>query len=94
MDSKVDAVVDRLLTAIDVGEYLPGSKLPAERDLAVVLGVSRSTVREAIGRLAEEGIVRVGWRDLRDVQRGLPPRERDAAGAPAAQVGDVVGGAR
>lgn len=58
MDSKVDAVVDRLLTAIDVGEYLPGSKLPAERDLAVVLGVSRSTVREAIGRLAEEGIVR------------------------------------
>ncbi|MBD7980127.1 polysaccharide deacetylase family protein [Oerskovia merdavium] len=44
--------------------------------------------------LAEEGIVRVGWRDLRDVQRGLPPRVRDAAGAPVAQVGDVVGGAR
>lgn len=57
MDSKADAVVDRLLTAIDVGEYLPGSKLPAERDLAAVLGVSRSTVREAIGRLAEEGLV-------------------------------------
>ncbi|MNW55999.1 hypothetical protein D3C74_336960 [compost metagenome] len=44
--------------------------------------------------LAEEGIVRVGWRDLRDVQRGLPPRVRDASGTPAARVGDAVGGAR
>lgn len=58
LGSKADAVVDRLLTAIDVGEYLPGSKLPAERDLAAVLGVSRSTVREAIGRLAEDGLVK------------------------------------
>lgn len=57
MDSKVDVIVERLLTAIDVGEYLVGSKLPPERDLAEALGVSRSTVREAIARLADEGIV-------------------------------------
>ncbi|MFF3063477.1 polysaccharide deacetylase family protein [Oerskovia sp. NPDC057915] len=44
--------------------------------------------------LAEEGIVRVGWRDLRDVQRGLEPRVRDVSGNPAARASDAVGGAR
>ena len=33
--------------------------------------------------LADEGIVRIGWRDLRDVQRGV-----------SARAGDVAGGAR
>lgn len=44
--------------------------------------------------LAEEGIVRVGWRDLRDVQRGLEPRAQDASGALSARASDAVGGAR
>jgi GntR family transcriptional repressor for pyruvate dehydrogenase complex len=35
----------------------PGSRLPAERVLAAELGVSRPTVREAIGRLAALGAV-------------------------------------
>ncbi|MGH3472472.1 MAG: FadR/GntR family transcriptional regulator [Nocardioidaceae bacterium] len=44
-------VADRLMTAIAVGEYLPGDRLPAERDMASSLGVSRATVREAIEML-------------------------------------------
>jgi DNA-binding FadR family transcriptional regulator len=55
-------VADRLVTAIAIGEYLPGERLPSERKLAEMLGVSRSTVREASGRLLAIGIV--------DIRRG------------------------
>jgi DNA-binding FadR family transcriptional regulator len=55
-------VADRLITAIAIGEYLPGERLPAERELAQILDVSRSTVREAVGRLLAVGIV--------DIRRG------------------------
>ncbi|HKT04231.1 MAG TPA: FCD domain-containing protein [Rugosimonospora sp.] len=55
-------VTDRLITAIAIGEYLPGERLPAERELAQILDVSRSTVREAVGRLLAVGIV--------DIRRG------------------------
>lgn len=57
-DSKVDAIVDRLLTAIGIGEYLPGARLPSERALAESLSVSRGTVRDAIGSLVEQGVLR------------------------------------
>jgi len=44
-----------LLEAILEGEFAPGSQLPGERDLAVRLGVTRPTLREAIQRLARDG---------------------------------------
>lgn len=44
-----------LLNAILQGEFPPGSQLPGERDLAVRLGVTRPTLREAIQRLARDG---------------------------------------
>lgn len=56
-DSKVDLIVDRLLTAIGIGEYLPGARLPAERTLATSLEVSRGTVRDAIAVLADQGVL-------------------------------------
>ncbi|MCC9178229.1 FadR/GntR family transcriptional regulator [Arthrobacter sp. zg-Y750] len=56
--SRVDEIVDRLITAIAIGEYLPGSKLPAERELASSLQVGRMTVRAAIARLVEQGLLR------------------------------------
>jgi GntR family transcriptional regulator, transcriptional repressor for pyruvate dehydrogenase complex len=55
-------VADRLITAIAIGEYLPGERLPPERELAQLLGVSRSTVREAVSRLHATGFV--------DIRRG------------------------
>jgi DNA-binding FadR family transcriptional regulator len=53
----VDAVVDRLVTAIAVGDFTPGERLPPERELAVLLGVGRQTLRAALARLREAGYV-------------------------------------
>ncbi len=54
-----EQVADRLMTAIALGEFVEGQRLPPERDLAAMLRVSRTTVREAIGRLADSGQVEV-----------------------------------
>lgn len=48
----------RLLDQISRGQLRPGERLGAERDLAVALGVSRSTVRQALSALADAGVVR------------------------------------
>ncbi|GAA4364352.1 FadR/GntR family transcriptional regulator [Nocardioides caricicola] len=52
-----EACVEQLATAIRLGVYPLGTTLPAERDLAVMLGVSRPTLREAIAALREAGLV-------------------------------------
>lgn len=44
-----------LVTEILNGTYPPGSKLPAERELAAMLGVTRPTLREALRRLESDG---------------------------------------
>jgi len=50
--------VERLATAIRLGVYPYGSTLPPERELAVAMGVSRATLREAIAGLRAAGMVR------------------------------------
>jgi len=50
-------VVDQIRRALQMGRYLPGDKLPPERELAGQLGVSRTTVREAIRVLEGEGLL-------------------------------------
>ena len=52
-----ERVADRLVTAIALGEFEPGQRLPAERELAATLEVSRATVREALQRLHDSGYV-------------------------------------
>jgi DNA-binding FadR family transcriptional regulator len=52
-----ERIAERLVTAIALGEFVPGQRLPAERDLAAMLEVSRTTVREALQRLQAAGYV-------------------------------------
>jgi DNA-binding FadR family transcriptional regulator len=52
-----DSVLETLLGDILGGTYPPGSRLPAERDLARKVGASRPTLREALRRLGEWNLV-------------------------------------
>lgn len=52
-------IADQLRALINTGEYPPGSRLPAERELAKLLGVSRASVREAMIALEVVGLVEV-----------------------------------
>jgi DNA-binding FadR family transcriptional regulator len=52
-------IAQQLRTLMDKGEFKPGARLPAERDLAKQLGVSRPSVREALIALEVEGWVEV-----------------------------------
>jgi DNA-binding FadR family transcriptional regulator len=50
-----EETVERLGTAIRVGLLAPGSRLPPERTLAKELGISRSTLRQALTTLVQSG---------------------------------------
>jgi len=52
-----ERIAERLVTAIALGEFEPGQRLPPERELAATLEVSRTTVREALQRLHAGGYV-------------------------------------
>jgi len=50
-----EETVERLGTAIRLGLLAPGTRLPPERDLADELGISRSTLRQALTTLVQSG---------------------------------------
>lgn len=52
-----DVALGYIDSQILAGEYVNGTRLPAERDLAIHLGVSRGAVREAIRVLQAQGIL-------------------------------------
>jgi DNA-binding FadR family transcriptional regulator len=52
-----EETVERLGTAIKLGLLPAGSRLPAERDLADELGISRSTLRQALTTLVQSGLL-------------------------------------
>lgn len=54
-----DDVVDRLVTAVALGLYVTGQQMPTERELAALLGVSRTSVREALKQLTDQGYLEV-----------------------------------
>src|SRR5919109_98344 len=60
--SRTRHVREQIEAAIDRGDYAPGDRLPSERELVELLGVSRVSVREAIRSLEALGRV--------DVQHG------------------------
>ncbi|WP_323761997.1 FadR/GntR family transcriptional regulator [Maricaulis sp.] len=49
----------KIRAMIDSGQFPPGSRLPAERDLAKSLGVSRVTTREAQIALPAQKLIEV-----------------------------------
>ena len=52
-----DQVFRSLLEAVLAGRYEPGEKLPTQRALAADLGVTMSSLREALKRLEQMGLV-------------------------------------
>ncbi|MEO5609342.1 MAG: FCD domain-containing protein [Ornithinibacter sp.] len=52
-----ETTVEQLATAIRLGVFVRDEFLPPERELAARLGVSRTTLREAIAALRESGLV-------------------------------------
>ncbi len=57
--------VDSLREQVAAGALRAGMRLPPERELCRRLGISRVTLRKALGRLVDEGVVRAshgrGW---------------------------------
>ncbi|WP_040638713.1 FadR/GntR family transcriptional regulator [Microvirga lotononidis] len=52
-------VADQIRSLIQGGQFQPGGRLPAERDLAQQLGVSRPSLREALIALEIDGSVEI-----------------------------------
>ena len=53
----VESTVTELQRQIIEGQLKPGQRLPAERNLCALFGVSRATLREALNSLAVQGFV-------------------------------------
>ena len=56
-EGSTEQVVSYVRNLIERGELRPGDRLPAERDLAIHIGVSRPTVRAGLRALAAMGVV-------------------------------------
>lgn len=54
-----EEIIEQVHDLITSGRLAPGDRLPAERELAQILSVGRSTVREAIRVMESMGLVRV-----------------------------------
>jgi GntR family transcriptional repressor for pyruvate dehydrogenase complex len=57
-DDSTNQVIEHVRGLIERGELRPGDRLPAERELATQIGVSRPTVRAGLRALSAMGVVR------------------------------------
>ena len=76
-------IAEQLRELIGKGEFAVGARIPAERDLARQLGVSRPSVREALIALEVEGWVEVRTGSgvyVLDRSQRTPPPANGAAG--------------
>lgn len=48
---------ETILKKINDKEYLPGEKLPSEREMAEIYGINRMTVKNALRSLSEDGLL-------------------------------------
>lgn len=82
-------IAEQLRTHIKNGAYPPGGRLPAERDLARQLGVSRPSVREALIALEVEGWVEVRTGSGVYVREAPPAAKPRTAQIPANEWGPL-----
>src|SRR3954452_2752056 len=82
-------IAEQLRGLITDGEFTPGSRLPAERDLAKQFGVSRPSVREALIALEVEGWVEVRTGSGVYVQERGSHRNGTAVKVPATEWGPL-----
>jgi len=84
-------VAEQLLGKIDKGELAPGDGLPAQRQLAKLLGVGRSSLREAVNALAVMGYLEVIQGKGTYICRSLPATDTSLAKLDAAlQAGALI----
>jgi GntR family transcriptional repressor for pyruvate dehydrogenase complex len=57
--SRADEVRKQLQDAVEQGKFKPGDRLPSERELSDVFGVSRVSVRDAVRSLEALGMIEV-----------------------------------
>jgi GntR family transcriptional repressor for pyruvate dehydrogenase complex len=57
--NRVEAIAEGLRAQILDGKYGPGERLPSERELSARLGVNRSSVREALKKLEQLGMIAI-----------------------------------
>lgn len=69
---------EQIVSAIKAGTLHPGDKLPSERELSELMGISRNSIREAITALSVAGVVetRVG-----DGTYIIPVQKQEVLGA-------------
>jgi DNA-binding FadR family transcriptional regulator len=81
-----EETVERLGKAIRLGLLGPGSQLPPERELATQLGISRSTLRQAIVTLVQSGhLISVRGRTGGTFVAEAPPLATRATRKPSAR---------
>lgn len=82
-----DVAYAKIFGRISSGEYVVGSRLPTENELAELLSVSRPIVREALARLRDDGIV-VSRRGSGTYVRRAPEPEQSRM-APLSSIADM-----
>lgn len=70
--SAPEMVAEQILNRIDTKELPPGSCLPAQREMAQLLGVGRSSVREAVNALVVMGYLEVVQGRGTFIRKNLP----------------------
>lgn len=80
-------IADQIAARIRAGDFLPGERLPSERELAEQLEVSRPSIREALIALEIEGYVEV--RVGTGVFVAQPKPETEARALAAVPYGDI-----
>src|ERR671914_2531464 len=77
-EGSTQQVVTHVRALIERGALRPGDRLPAERDLAVQIGVSRPTIRAGLRALAAIGVVRARHGSGTYIPDGPPALGTDA----------------